>query len=128
MCVHLIHAAPPEYSLETDYLEAFAGTSPTLTFTVTSDPPLAENTKHTLTKRGGGEVTKRFKVESNSITFRRVRAAEDSGTYTISCCNSTGEVGHATLELEVVGIPPQPPIQQSVQSHGNMQYGRCNTY
>ena len=73
---------------------------------MTSDPPLAENTKHTLSKSDGGVATKRFKVESNSITFRNVRL-EDSGTYTISCHNDEGEVGQATLELEVVysGLP-----------------------
>ena len=70
--------------------------------------PLAEGTEHTLSKRGGGEVTRRFKVESNCITFRKVRV-EDSGMYTISCCSEEGEVGQATLELEVT--PPQMDLQ-----------------
>ena len=90
-----------------------------MTFTVTSDPPLAEGTKYSLSKKGGGEVTKRFKVESDRITFRKVRV-EDSGMYTISCRNEDGEVGQETLELEVV--PPQLPTHQPI-SHGNTPTG-----
>ena len=114
-------AAPPKYSLETDYLEAEAGSSPTLAFTVSSDPPLAEDTEHTLSKSDGTKATKRFKVESNCITFRKVRV-EDSGTYSISCCSEEGEVGQATLELEVT--PPAPPTHQPAHSHGNTQTGK----
>ncbi len=121
-------AAPPKYSLEPAHLEGAAGSSPTLAFTVTSDPPLAEATEHTLSHKGGGEVTKRFKVESSRITFRKVRV-EDSGTYTISCCSDDGEVGQATLELEVTPLQHQP-----ADSHGTMQTGKgllclsTNTY
>ena len=118
-------AAPPTYSLETDYLEAESGSSPTLTFTVTSDPPLAEGVKHTLRKTDGSSVTKRFKVESNCITFRKVRV-EDSGTYTISCCNDEGEEGQETLELEVT--TPQPPTQQAVHVQGKTSIGKSVEY
>lgn len=82
-------------------MEAEAGSSPNVMFTVTSCPPLPENCIHTLRKSDGNEATKRFKVESNCITFRKVRV-EDSGRYTISCCNEEGEEGHTTLELDVV--------------------------
>ena len=102
-------------------MEAEAGSSPTLTFTVTSDPPWLKDTEHTLSKRGGGEVTRRFKVESNRITFRKV-GVEDSGTYTISCCNEEGEVGQATLELEVTHAQPQ--THQPAHSHGSSQTGK----
>lgn len=77
---HSALAAQPKYSLATDYLEVEAGSSPSVTFTVTS---LAEGTGHTLRKSGGGEVSKRFRVESGHIIFRRLRS-EDSGMYTIS--------------------------------------------
>ena len=76
------------------------GSSPTLAFTVTSDPPLADGAKHAFRKSDGSKVTKRFKMENNCITFRKVRL-EDSGTYTISCCNDEGEEGRVELELEV---------------------------
>lgn len=105
-------AAPPQYSLDSDYLEAEAGSTSRVAFHVTSDPPLAEDAEHTLSKVGGGEVTKRFKVDGNSITFRSVRL-EDSGMYTISCRNDEGEVGQATLELEVV------PPRTASSSHGS---------
>ena len=116
---HLL-AAPPKYFLETDYIEAEVGSSPTLAFTVSSDPSLAGDTEHILNKRGGGEVTRRFKVERNCITFRKLRV-EDSGMYTISCCSEEGEVGQATLELEVT-YPP-PPAHQPAHSQGNTQTG-----
>ncbi len=102
-------------------MEAEAGSSPTLAFTVTSDPPLAEAIKHTLTKSDGSKANKRFKVESGRITFRKVRV-EDSGTYTINCCSDEGEVGQATLELEVT--PPQPSTRQPPHSHGTTQTGK----
>ncbi len=112
-------AVPPKYSLETDYLEAEAGSSPTLAFTVTSDPPLAEDTEHILSKSNS---TKRFKVESNRITFRKV-TVEDSGLYTISFCSDEGKVGQATLELEVTR-PPQPPTHQPAHSHETTLTGK----
>ena len=68
-------------------------------FTVESNPPLAEDAQHTFTE-DGKPVTKRFAVKGNSIKFRRLRP-EDSGTYTISCCNECGLVGEDTIELEV---------------------------
>ena len=86
-------------------MEARAGDSPVVSFTVTSDPPLTEDTEHKLTKEDGSKVTKRFKVDSGSITFRKVRV-EDSGEYTISCCNEEGEVGQATLELDITPLTP----------------------
>lgn len=133
-CFPLFSAAPPKYSLETDYLKAEAGSSPTLTFTVTSDCLLAESTEQTLRKSDGTIATKRFKVESNRVTFRKIGEqgisdvneystnrieearrlkvesflvtfcnvrVEDSGMYTISCCSEEGDVGQATLELDI---------------------------
>ena len=99
-------------------MEAEAGSSPTLAFTVSSDPPLAEDAEHTLSYSDGTKATRRFKVERNRITFRKVRV-EDSGTYTISCCSEKGEVGQATLELEVT--PPPPPTHHPAHSHRNTQ-------
>lgn len=75
-----------------------------MTFTVTSDPPLAKDCEHILTSSDGSRTTRRLKVENGCITFRKVRV-EDSGEYTISCHNSKGEVGQATLELEVTPHP-----------------------
>ena len=100
-----------------------AGSSPTLAFTVTSDPPLAEDTQHTLVKtigkdKSGYVITERnvrFKVEHNCITFRGVRMG-DSGTYTISCHNDVGEIGKAQLVLEVKQPVLEPPQPQSSKS------------
>ena len=95
-----LHAGLPEYTLESDYIEAAAGTTPTIQFSVDCYPPLDEDVRHTLTKEGGGAATKRFKVEGDTITFCRV-IVDDSGTYHISCENDVGK-GQATLELVVV--------------------------
>ena len=92
-----LHADSPEYALGLDYIEAAAGTTPTVQFFVC--PPLDEGVRHTLAKEGGGAATKRFKVEDGTITFRRVTEA-DSGMYSISCENDVGG-GKATLELVV---------------------------
>ena len=93
-------SAPPKYTLDPDYVEAAEGESPTIHFTVTSEPPLSDDAKHTLTNEDGKATTKRFKVQGNSITFRNVRLG-DSGVYTISCSNSAGMVGKETLELDI---------------------------
>ena len=86
--------------LDPDYMEAAVGESPTIHFTVTSDPPLAEDAKHVLTDENGKAATKRFRIEGDCITFRNVRFG-DSGVYTISCCNEAGLVGKETLELDI---------------------------
>ena len=92
-----LHAGLPEYTLESDYIEAAAGTTPTVRFSVC--PPLDEGIRHTLTKEGGRAATKRFKVEDDIIIFWRVTET-DEGRYSISCENDVG-VGQATLELMV---------------------------
>ena len=94
----------PEYTFEPDYIEAAAGTTPTVQFSVC--PPLDEGVRHTLTKEGGGAATKRFKLEDGTIIFRRVTEA-DSGMYSISCENDVG-VGQATLELSVLPSSNEP--------------------
>ncbi len=81
-------------------MEAKVGESPTLHFTVTSEPPLAEDIRHTLTHEDGRTATKRFKIEKDKIIFCNVRVA-DTGIYAISCRNAAGLVGKETLELEV---------------------------
>ena len=94
-------ASPPKYVLGTDYVEATVGESPTVHFTITSDPPLAEDAQHTLTCQDGKAATKRFKVQGGCITFRNVRAG-DGGVYTISCRNEADLVGKETMELDVI--------------------------
>ena len=90
---------PPEYELEDDYIEAQAGESPILHFSVTSDPPLTENTRHVVAAEKGG-IVRRFKVQDNCIIFRKVRTT-DTGSYTISCSNPKGLEGKATIELDI---------------------------
>ena len=84
--------------LDPDYVEAAEGESPIIT--VTSDPPLTEETKHVLTDENGKAATKRFRIEGGCITFCNVRLG-DSGVYTISCCNEAGLEGKETLELDI---------------------------
>ena len=106
---------PPVYSLNHDTVVMEAGSSHLLAFTVDSDPPLADNTVHSLTR---DEAPTRFKVKNKCIAFHDVRV-EDSGTYIISCCNDDGKVGEATIELEVT--PPQPTIHHPPHSPEDAQ-------
>ena len=95
------HPVPPVYTFHPDdYVEADAGTTHTLNFDVSSDPPLVEDVQHTLIMEGGEPAPRRFRVKGNSIIFRNV-TLNDSGTYVISCENDDGEVGQASLDLEV---------------------------
>ncbi len=87
------------------------GTTPTLKFDVISDPPLVGDIRHTLTREGGGPTPRRFRVKEDSITFRKV-TPDDSGTYVISCENDDGEVGTASIDLDVT--TPLPPISENV--------------
>ena len=88
-------------------MEATVGESPTIHFTITSNPPLAEDAQHSLTCEDGKAATKRFKIQGSCITFRNVRAG-DSGVYTISCRNEAGLVGKETLELDVIAASSLP--------------------
>ena len=91
----------PDYILKQDYLEVPEGSSPAVSFTVSSEPPLADDVKHTLATSEGARVTKRFKIENGSITFRNV-TPKDSRVYIISCHNDDGKVGRGEIELEVI--------------------------
>lgn len=106
--MHYTAIVPPTYQLKTDFLEAQAGQTLTVHFTVISDPPLDEDVKHTLCKEGVALLGRRIKVQSNNIIFRNVRES-DSGIYTISCCNDEGIKGEEIFELEISSsvIDPQ---------------------
>lgn len=93
------------------YLKAEAGKKITLTFTVISDPPLADDTKHTLYQSDGILASERFEVENNCITFNNLKV-EDSGRYTISCLDNEGKKVQETLELEVT--PPTHSLSLSI--------------
>ena len=90
---------PPEYTLDDDYVTARAGESPTLHFTVTSDSPLPEDTKHSIHNEDG-KLIRKFKVTSDLITFRDV-VVSDSGEYTIMCQDARGLQGRATFQLNI---------------------------
>ena len=89
----------PQYILKDNCVLAQPGESPTLRFSVTSDPPLTENTTHVVAAKNG-DVILRFKVQDNCITFRNVKTI-DTGKYTIRCHNAKGLEGTATFELDI---------------------------
>ena len=111
--ITLFHSAAPKYVLDPDYVEAAEDESPSIHYTVTSDPPLAEDAKHVLTDENGKAATKRFRIKRNCIIFRNVRLG-DSGVYTISCCNEAGLEGKETLELDIT--PANHPIADGCKS------------
>jgi hypothetical protein len=99
---HLPADQPPKYVLDTDYIDAVPGESSVINFTVTAEPPLADDAKHFLTVETDGKpkrATRRFKIQKNCITLPNLRTS-DSGIYVISCHNEAGE-GQETFELEV---------------------------
>ena len=115
VCINFLVA--PKYVLDPDYVEAAEGESPIIHFTVTSDPPLAEETKHVLNDENDKAATKRFRIERNCIIFRNVRLG-DSGVYTISCRNEAGLEGKETLELDIT--PADHPTAGGCKSGENI--------
>lgn len=107
----LLCIVPPEYILKQSYLEAVEGTSPSVSFSVISEPPLGDDVKHTLSSSTRERVTGRFMIENDCIFPRNVRVS-NSRVYTISCCNDDGEVGKAEVEL-VVTPKPDSRVQAS---------------
>ncbi len=80
-------------------MSAQVGESPTLHFTVESQPPLPEDAEHTLKTEDGMDVKNRFSVQGNTITFNDV-TKKDSGMYIISCSNGV-ETGESRFVLEI---------------------------
>jgi hypothetical protein len=79
-----------------------AGESPVVNFTVTAEPPLPEDAKHSLTVERDGtpkRAIRQFKIQKNCITLPNLKTS-DSGIYVISCHNEARE-GKETFELEV---------------------------
>lgn len=80
-------------------MEAEAGVSPTVSFSMKGDTSLS-NITHVLTK-DGGDVHRKFRVEGNTIIFRNARVP-DSGTYTITCIkDEEGVLAEDTVELYI---------------------------
>ena len=96
-------------------METVAGTSPSVRFSVISEPPLDDDTKHTLSSSTSVRVSGRFMIENDSINFPNV-CVSNSRVYTISCCNDDGEVGKAEIELVVT---PKPKPDSSDQASAN---------
>ena len=99
MIVCVVISASPKYVLDPDYVEAAEGESPTIHFTVTSDPPLAEDAKHVVSEVGSVVPSNRVNVSSNSISFREVKRS-DAGEYVISSSNAVGK-GQGRFSLKV---------------------------
>ena len=78
-----------QWRSENNVLEAGVGESPIVHFTVESEPPLAEDAQHTLTKHG--EAVKRKIVdESYGEKCKKMRLG-DSGSH------STGKFSHSSF-------------------------------
>ena len=109
LCEHMncIALAPPNYELEPDFVLAVTGESPTIHFTVTSDNPMPENPKHTISREDGKAVRKKLsRIEGDHINLSEV-ILSDSGIYTIRCHDANGLEGKQTFELEIT-----PGIEQ----------------
>ena len=122
-CLHLLYpyvaifklrVVPPEYTMKQSYLEAIEGTSPSVSFSIISEPPLGGDVKHTLTASAGGRVSGRFTIENDCISFRNV-SVSDSGVYTISR-NDDGKAGKADVELVVTPKPNSDEVSSQASS------------
>lgn len=109
------------YKLDSDYIEAKAGDSPKIHFTLTPKTSLGENIKHVLTKRGE-KVTKRFKIKGNDIIFNRVKI-EDSEIYTISLVQDDKTLTEETFELD---IAPHSTVEPGSSETGKSKSATLN--
>ena len=110
-----ILAVAPKYTLKQSYLEAVEGTSPSVSFSIISEPPITDDVKHTLTASTEGRVSGRFTVENDCISFWNV-SVSDSGVYTISCCNDDDKVGKADVEIVVTPKPDSDEVSSQASS------------
>ena len=79
---------------------AVVGESPTIHFTITSDPALSRGAQHSIRRDDGSEVlSDRVSTRTNMICFHGVKHS-DAGKYVISSSNPAGE-GWATFRLKV---------------------------
>ena len=99
-----IYLAPPKYIFSDEcksMLEAPEGSTQQIHFTVSSNPPVATNTKHEIfCLRDGREVpaTRRFTASQDVITLSNLKR-NDSGIYQIQCENENGQVGKEIFEV-----------------------------
>lgn len=103
--LYMLNTAPSKYVLDSYYLEAKVGESPTIKFSLEPKPPSAEPVKHSLIKDGTSTISKRFEVKDGVIMFRKVKV-KDSGTYTLSCRHNDELLAEEILELEISPSPP----------------------
>ena len=96
--------------MKQSYLEAVEGTSPSVSFSIISEPPLGDDVKHTLTTNAGGRVPGRFTIEKKNCIFFRNVSVSDSGVYTIRCHNDDDKVGKADVELVVTPKPDSEEV------------------
>ena len=84
-----------------DHVEAVAGESPVVHFSVTTEPHtlFPKHIVHTVTRRGE-DVSSLFIIKKDSITLPHAKAS-DSGNYEISCCDDNGVKGKKTFSLKI---------------------------
>ena len=89
----------PVYKVTPNSVEAEAGKSVSVQFSLENEKQCGEISQHTLRKKGSENITTPYKILDNEIMFSEV-AVKDGGIYTISGRNEAGE-GTASFELNV---------------------------
>ena len=95
----LLNPVPPVFKLESSSLEAQAGDSVSVNYSVVNDPHSGEMHSHFLKKEGQEKILTDYEITENGIVFKKV-SIEDNGTYIISCQNDAGE-GSTSFILHV---------------------------
>jgi hypothetical protein len=90
----------PEYEFSDTFLEVEEGSDATVHFTVSSNPPIRQDTKHAITT-DGHPATRRFRAHHNRIVLTKLKL-EDTGMYHISSENEDHLSGEGTFEIRVV--------------------------
>ena len=100
MC-SLICIVPPKYVMKLEYVEAVAGESPVVHFSVTTEPRtlLPKHIVHTVTRRDE-DVSSLFIIKKDTITLPNAKVG-DSGLYKISCHDNNGVKGETTFTLKI---------------------------
>jgi hypothetical protein len=98
--LRIVYSDPPEYEFSYAFIEGEEGSDATLDFTVSSNPPLQQDTTHAIT-RDGHPATRRFKAHHNHIVLTKLEL-EDTGMYHICCENEDHLSGKGTFEIRVV--------------------------
>ena len=98
-CLMYLIAGPPVYSLPGE-VRVKEGCDKEIQWMVSCEPPLRDNSQHSLSREGGQSFRQdNIFIQGSDICFRKVKR-RDAGKYVISSSNAIGK-GHVSFNLQV---------------------------